>query len=805
MLINIQQSSVAVYAIVDDPSTIMLCPPHSGSSRHTVFLPLFRSLPNSSFSGDVNYRRRLQNDTDHLPNSRMDLHDGLLVNGYYSTRLWIGSPPQRFALIVDTGSSVTYVPCSTCKQCGTHQDPWFDPESSSTYEPVKCNTKCLCGNDKKQCIYERQYAEKSSSSGVLGEDIISFGYQSDLSPQRATFGCENKETGDIYRQHADGIMGLGRGDLSLVDQLVDKGVISDSFSLCYGGMDVGGGAMVLGGISPPPGMVYTYSNPIRSPYYNVELEELHVAGKRLHLNPDVFNGKHGTVLDSGTTYAYLPEEAFLVFKDAIMKELHFLKQIDGPDRNYNDICFSGAGSDATTLSDTFPSVDMVFGEGHKLSLSPENYLFRHSTIDGAYCLGIFQNGKDPSTLLGAIIGRNMFVMYDRENDKIGFWKTNCSELWARLHSSDSPPSSSNGSRPSPNYPSPPAPMKKPYHISPGSKVANIIFVMSLNIGYSKLEPQITELKQYIAMELDVHISQVNLVDFTSVGNASLTIWSITPLQPAEYMSNPFASHIITRIADDEIYLPRRFGTHRISNWFIESVPNRTWWQKNWVTVIILILVLTFVCAAVYSMWYWRHTHPNRGPYRPVGICGMCEQLNILKSDKVVEKQQSKDDDRHQSVQISTKNLPLVGRPSSGDLFPLIPLLEVLVKKITTFLQLSFQDNKYSDIVNVIKYYITFEEVLKIIKPVIESIIYAEVASNESLQKEFEGMSMSQFVNELRVVLESSPLLICKVYYFVLKVGSLFEKVQTHDMELLELLQSCEELPVELSLPSHTDI
>lgn len=44
---------------------------------------------------------------------------------YYSTRLWIGTPPQRFALIVDTGSTVTYVPCSTCEQCGNHQVPSF--------------------------------------------------------------------------------------------------------------------------------------------------------------------------------------------------------------------------------------------------------------------------------------------------------------------------------------------------------------------------------------------------------------------------------------------------------------------------------------------------------------------------------------------------------------------------------------------------------------------------------------------------------------------------------------------------------
>lgn len=112
-------------------------------------------------------------------------------------------------------------------------------------------------------MYDRQYAEMSSSSGVLAEDVLSFGNLSELQPQRAVFGCENQETGDLYSQRADGIMGLGRGDLSIVDQLVEKGLISDSFSLCYGGMDIGGGAMVLGGISPPIDMVFTQSDPVR--------------------------------------------------------------------------------------------------------------------------------------------------------------------------------------------------------------------------------------------------------------------------------------------------------------------------------------------------------------------------------------------------------------------------------------------------------------------------------------------------------------------------------------------------------------
>lgn len=233
-----------------------------------MIFPLYFASPKSSghrqaIEGSY-WRRHLKSDPYHHPNARMRLYDDLLSNGYYTTRLWIGTPPQEFALIVDTGSTVTYVPCSDCEHCGKHQDPRFQPDESSTYHPVKCNMDCNCDHDGVNCVYERRYAEMSSSSGVLGEDIISFGNQSEVVPQRAVFGCENVETGDLYSQRADGIMGLGRGQLSIVDQLVDKNVINDSFSLCYGGMHVGGGAMVLGGIPPPPDMVFSRSDPYRS-------------------------------------------------------------------------------------------------------------------------------------------------------------------------------------------------------------------------------------------------------------------------------------------------------------------------------------------------------------------------------------------------------------------------------------------------------------------------------------------------------------------------------------------------------------
>lgn len=42
--------------------------------------------------------------------------------------------------------------------------------------------------------------------------------------------------------------------------------------------------------------------------------------------------------------------------------------------------------------------------------------------------------------LAGIIVRNILVTYDRQNQRIGFWKTNCSHLWEALHMDVTPSS-----------------------------------------------------------------------------------------------------------------------------------------------------------------------------------------------------------------------------------------------------------------------------------------------------------------------------------------------------------------------------
>jgi hypothetical protein len=46
---------------------------------------------------------------------------------YYYTNLYLGTPPKKQSLIIDTGSLVTAVPCkSICEQCGTHLNSYYD-------------------------------------------------------------------------------------------------------------------------------------------------------------------------------------------------------------------------------------------------------------------------------------------------------------------------------------------------------------------------------------------------------------------------------------------------------------------------------------------------------------------------------------------------------------------------------------------------------------------------------------------------------------------------------------------------------
>ena len=73
---------------------------------------------------------------------------------------------------------------------------------------------------------------------------------------------------------------------------------------------------------------------------------------------------YGTVLDSGTTFTYLPSQAYDQFHQHVSDFAlsHGLETIPGPDPRYPDSCFGGApdASHPDQLKEFFPTVDLYF-------------------------------------------------------------------------------------------------------------------------------------------------------------------------------------------------------------------------------------------------------------------------------------------------------------------------------------------------------------------------------------------------------------------------------------------------------------
>jgi len=187
---------------------------------------------------------------------------GALYQGYgtHYVDLWVGTPPQRQTVIIDTGSSITAFPCSKCHDCGVdsaskeryHIDPEFDETKSGTFKQAHCRPKyasqhgpeskcslgdCIYDNEEKNfCTMSAMYAEGSSWTAKESSDIVypsgphntglegtealkehgvgaGMGDITDDRPFdwmdfRLSFGCQTKITGMFNNQLEDGIMGM---------------------------------------------------------------------------------------------------------------------------------------------------------------------------------------------------------------------------------------------------------------------------------------------------------------------------------------------------------------------------------------------------------------------------------------------------------------------------------------------------------------------------------------------------------------------------------------------------------------------
>ncbi|TVU11531.1 hypothetical protein EJB05_45123, partial [Eragrostis curvula] len=259
------------------------------------------------------------------------------------------------------------------------------------------------------CRYRVQYGDGSSSSGVLSRDTLTLTTSRTL-PNFA-FGCGQNNLGSFGK--VDGLIGLGRGELSLASQAAASS-LGATFSYCLPSSDKSHGYLTIGS-TPVTGKVQ-YTAMIQKPeypsFYFVELVSIDIGGYVLPVPPTVFTST-GTLLDSGTILTYLPKQAYTSLRDRFKFTMKGYKP--APAYDILETCYDFTGQSAIII----PAVSFKFSDGAVFDLDFFGVLvFPEKPTIG--CLAFVPRpSMMPFTIFGNIQQRSAEVIYDVAAEKIG--------------------------------------------------------------------------------------------------------------------------------------------------------------------------------------------------------------------------------------------------------------------------------------------------------------------------------------------------------------------------------------------------
>ncbi|GJN02784.1 hypothetical protein PR202_ga20170 [Eleusine coracana subsp. coracana] len=273
-------------------------------------------------------------------------------NGEFLMDLAIGTPALSYSAIVDTGSDLVWTQCKPCIECFNQSTPLFDPSSSSTYSLVPCSSS-LCADlpassctsssssssNNNSCGYTYTYGDSSSTQGVLATETFTLAKEA---LPGVAFGCGDTNEGDGFAQAA-GLVGLGRGPLSLVSQL---GL--DKFSYCLTSLDDAASTspLLFGSVAEiseaaaasPVQSTPLVKNPSQPSFYYVSLTGVTVGSTRVPFPSAVQDdGTGGVIVDSGTSITYLELQGYRALRKAFVAQMS-LPEADGSEVGL-DLCF----------------------------------------------------------------------------------------------------------------------------------------------------------------------------------------------------------------------------------------------------------------------------------------------------------------------------------------------------------------------------------------------------------------------------------------------------------------------------------
>lgn len=340
-------------------------------------------------------------------------------SGEYFSRVGIGRPPSQVYMVLDTGSDVNWVQCAPCADCYQQADPIFQPASSSSFEPLTCNTKQCRSLDVSECrngscLYEVSYGDGSYTVGDFVTETITFGGSASVS--KIAIGCGHNNEGLFVG--AAGLIGLGGGPLSFPSQ-----INATSFSYCLVDRDSPAtSTLEFDSVTPADAITAPLiRNPKLNTFFYVDLTGLSVAGELLPIPPSVFkiadNGDGGVIVDSGTAVTRLQTEAYNTLRDAFVKGTKNLPSTNGV--ALFDTCYNLSSWKSVEV----PAVSFHFSNGKDLAIPAKNYLIPVDS-SGTYCFA-FAPTSSSLSIIGNVQQQGTRVSYDLRKSVIGFSPKKC--------------------------------------------------------------------------------------------------------------------------------------------------------------------------------------------------------------------------------------------------------------------------------------------------------------------------------------------------------------------------------------------
>jgi len=331
-----------------------------------------------------------QNQQDLINNGGHGVPLTNFMNAQYFAEITLGTPPQNFKVILDTGSSNLWVPSRKCTSIACFLHTKYDSSASSTY---KANGT----------TFEIHYGS-GSMEGFVSQDTLTIG---DLALKNQDFAEAVKEPGLAFAfGKFDGILGLAYDTISVnhitppfYNMINQKLLDAPIFTFRVGDSDSDGGEAVFGGIdkSHYTGRI-TYAPIRRKGYWEVELNKIAFGDDELILE------NTGAAIDTGTSLIVTPTDVAEMLNAQI-----------GASKSWN--------GQYTVPCDKVPELPELtfYFDGKPYPLKGSDYVLQ---LQGT-CISAFQ-GMDINLPGGSlwIIGdaflRRYFTVYDLGRDAVGF-------------------------------------------------------------------------------------------------------------------------------------------------------------------------------------------------------------------------------------------------------------------------------------------------------------------------------------------------------------------------------------------------